>query len=136
MMAPGDERVVADRIFALLSSPPRREGEPRAAPAADLTGTWDVRIEYAAGRSTHALHLRQRGHAIDGTHQGDFVSRDATGTIDGDAVRIRSHHPETRGDELTFTFTGRVSGDALVGELDMGEYLKARWTATRRAGEA
>jgi L-seryl-tRNA(Ser) seleniumtransferase len=136
MMAPGDERVVADRIVALLSSPRGARREPKAPPAADLTGTWDVSVEYAASRSTHALHLRQRGGEIDGTHQGDFVSREAAGTIEGDAVRIRSHHPESHGDELKFTFTGRVSGEAMAGELDMGEYLKARWTATRRAARA
>ena len=35
-----------------------------------------MRIEYAAGASTHTLHLRQKGNDIDGTHQGDFVARD------------------------------------------------------------
>ena len=40
--------------------------------------------------STHALHLRQRGSDIDGHAPGDFVSRDLTGTIDGDSVRLHS----------------------------------------------
>ena len=62
------------------------------APAADLTGRWDVRIEYAAGSSTHTLHLRQKGNEIDGTHQGDFVARDLTGTISGSDVRLRSNY--------------------------------------------
>lgn len=131
MMAPGDERVVADRLYALLSNPPRTEEKPPAAPAADLTGSWDVRIEYAASSSSHALHLRQRGNEIEGIHQGDFVARDATGTIDGDSVLIRSDYPESRGDRLKFTFTGKVSEDKMSGELDMGEYRKARWTAKR-----
>ena len=70
----------------MLSKPPARRGAATpAAPAADLSGQWDVRIEYAAAASHHTLHLRQRGNDIDGTHQGDFVSRDITGTIDGDA---------------------------------------------------
>jgi L-seryl-tRNA(Ser) seleniumtransferase len=134
MMAPGDEKVVAERLFAVLSSPPRVERKPRAAPAADLTGTWDVRIQYAASASVHRLHLRQRGNDLDGVHQGDFVSRDLAGTIDGDAVLIRSHYPESHGDALHFTFTGRVSGDEMTGELDMGEYLGARFAAKRHGG--
>ncbi len=35
------------------------------------------------------------------------------------------------GDALSFTFTGKVDGQTMSGELDMGEYLKANWTARR-----
>jgi L-seryl-tRNA(Ser) seleniumtransferase len=135
MMAAGDERVVADRIHALLSNPPRTAEEPPVPPAADLSGSWDLRVEYAASTSTHVLHLRQRGNQLDGSHQGDFVTRDLTGTIDGDTVRIRSDYPESHGDALNFTFTGKVSGNEMAGDLDMGEYLQARWSA-RRHGRA
>jgi L-seryl-tRNA(Ser) seleniumtransferase len=129
MMSPGDEKVVAERLFAVLSSPPRVEEKPPAAPAADLSGTWDVRIQYAASVSTHRLDVRQRGNDLDGTHQGDFVSRDLRGTIDGDSVRIRSSWEH--GDSVHYTFTGKVSGDEMAGELNMGEYLDARFTAKR-----
>jgi L-seryl-tRNA(Ser) seleniumtransferase len=131
MMAPGDERVVADRLHAILSRPPAQPATTPAPPVTDLSGQWDVEIQYAAGRSTHALHLRQRGQDIDGAHRGDFVSRDLTGTIDGNAVRIRSAFGEERGDALSFTFTGTVDGDAMSGTLDMGEYLSATWSAKR-----
>jgi len=134
MMSPGDERIVADEVHALLANPPRTAEKPKAPPAADLTGQWDVRIEYAAGASRHALHLRQRGSELDGSHQGDFVSRDLTGSVEGDAVRIRSSYPEENGDALDFTFTGAVTPEGMGGDLDMGEYLKARWTATRHEG--
>ena len=134
MMAPGDEKVVAERLFAVLSQPPHVEEKAKAAPAADLTGPWDVRIEYAASVSTHTLNLRQRGNDLDGTHQGDFLSRDLRGTIDGDAVRIRSAY--NHGDELNYTFTGTLKGDEMAGELDMGEYLGARWTAKRHVPPA
>lgn len=131
MMAPGDEKVVAERLFAVLKAPPRIEDEAPAAPATDLSGTWDVRIQYAAGVSVHRLDIRQRGNDLDGTHQGDFVSRDVRGTIDGDAVRLRSHWEH--GDSLNYTFTGRVAGDEIAGEADLGEYLDARFTAKRHA---
>jgi seryl-tRNA(Sec) selenium transferase len=131
MMAPGDEKVIAERLFTVLSKPARVEEKPAAPPAADLTGTWDVRIEYAASVSTHLLHVRQRGNDLDGTHQGDFEARDLRGTIDGDAVRIRSSWEH--GDSLNYTFTGRVSGDEIAGELSLGEYLDARFSAKRHA---
>ena len=112
-------------------------GSPIAAmtpPGGDVTGRWDVRIEYAAGSSTHVLHLRQRGHQVDGTHQGDFVARDLAGTINGADVTLRSTYGGQTGDSLSFTFTGKLSlsGNEMSGDLDMGEYLGAKWTAHRR----
>jgi seryl-tRNA(Sec) selenium transferase len=131
MMAPGDEKVVAERLFAVLSKPPLVEEKKAAPPATDLSGTWDVRIEYAAGVSTHRFDLRQRGADLDGTHQGDFVSRDLRGTIDGDAVRVRSSWEH--GDSLNYTFTGKAAGDEMSGDVSLGEYLDARFTAKRHA---
>jgi L-seryl-tRNA(Ser) seleniumtransferase len=132
MLSPGEEKIVADRLLGVLSNPPRKETPPPVAPTADLSGAWDVRIEFEAGASSHTLHLRQRGNDLDGSHQGDFVSRDLKGTIEGDAVRIRSDYSEEHGDALSFTFSGKVAGDEMGGALDMGEYLAARWTAKRR----
>ena len=132
MLSPGDERVVADRLYAVLSSQARSPIPPRP-PVADLTGEWTAEIQYAAGRSSHTLHLRQRGNDVTGAHQGDFVTRDLSGTLDGDALRLRSTYSEQHGDALTFTFSGTVTGGQISGALDMGEYLGATWTATRRA---
>ena len=64
-------------------------------------------------------------------HLGELVTREARGTIDGALVQIRSSYPESYGDSLNFTFNGTLAGDAIEGELDMGEYLKARFTAKR-----
>ncbi len=133
MMAPGDERIVADRLVAVLSKPPAQAAPAGlAAAVADLTGQWIVRIQYAAGTSDHALHLTQKGNDLGGFHQGEFTTREITGTLDGDAVRIRSAFGEQHGDSINLTFTGKVTGDQMAGALDMGEYLGATWTATRR----
>jgi L-seryl-tRNA(Ser) seleniumtransferase len=133
MLSPGDEKIIGDRLHSLLSGGMTREpiASP-AAPAADLSGRWDVRIEYAAGVSTHAFHLRQRNNEIEGSHQGDFISRDLSGTIDGDTVRIRSFFSEQTGDSLSFTFSGKAAANEMSGALDMGEYLSATWKARRR----
>jgi L-seryl-tRNA(Ser) seleniumtransferase len=133
MMAPGDEKTVADRLVALLSKPPAQPPQaPPAAAALDLTGQWSVRIQYAASASTHTLHLTQKENALGGFHQGEFMTREIAGTIDGDAVRIRSAFGEQHGDSINLTFTGKVTGEQMSGTLDMGEYLGATWTATRR----
>src|SRR5262245_47817294 len=132
-LKPGDEKIIADRLSAVLSAPPNlKSQESPKAPVIDLTGLWDVQIEFRAGTGEHSLSLQQRGNSIEGIHRGEFVARDLTGTIDGDAVQLRSSLPERAiGNALSFTFTGKIENDSMSGELDMGEYLKARWSAKR-----
>jgi L-seryl-tRNA(Ser) seleniumtransferase len=132
-MAPGDERIVADRLVAILSKPPAQtEPATPAAPASDISGQWNVTIQYAATTSTHTLYLTQKGNELGGFHRGEFMTREISGAIDGDAVRIRSAFGEQHGDAINLTFSGKVSGDQMAGALDMGEYLGATWAATRR----
>ena len=100
-------------------------------PAADLTGRWNVHIQFAAGTSEHTFHVKQQGNQLVGTHQGDFTARDFSGSISGGDVRISSNVGEVHGAALSYTFTGKLQGDNMSGGLNMGEYLGAKWTATR-----
>jgi L-seryl-tRNA(Ser) seleniumtransferase len=133
MLADGDEKVVAQRISQVLSQHrTATPAEAAATPAGDVAGRWVVEITYAAGKSTHTLQLQQRGSRLDGLHQGDFLTRDIAGTINGNAVELASVVAERHGDALTYRFKGTVTGDTMSGALDMGEYLAANWTARRR----
>jgi L-seryl-tRNA(Ser) seleniumtransferase len=136
-MAPGDERVVAERLVVLLSA--KRASKPAASmrpPATDISGVWDVEIQYVASQATHTVSLFQDTNRLSGVHQGNFQTRELTGTIDGDAVAFGSTVTERHGDSLSYRFTGTLSADTMRGALDMGEYLKATWTAKRRASAA
>jgi L-seryl-tRNA(Ser) seleniumtransferase len=132
-LKPGDEKVIADRLYAILSSPPNLKAEETPKPpVTDLSGVWDVQIEFRAGAGVHTLSLHQQGARVQGIHRGEFVARDLSGVIDGDTVQLQSSLPERAiGNALSFTFTGKVEGETMSGELDMGEYLKARWIAIR-----
>jgi L-seryl-tRNA(Ser) seleniumtransferase len=134
MMSPGEERIVADRLYTVLSAGRKSKGpvQPRAA-VADLTGEWFVQIEYVASTGEHAFFLKQEGNRLVGTHHGEYLARELVGIIDGDSVKIRSSVDETVvGNALTFTFNGKITEDTITGDLDMGEYLAARWSAKRR----
>src|SRR5689334_18373366 len=135
MLAAGDEKIIADRLVAVLSKPPvPSDTNAPMAPTMDVSGQWNVKIQYAASTSNHTLHLTQKGNDLGGFHQGEFMTREIAGTIDGDNVRIRSAYGEQHGDSVNLTFVGKAAGDQMSGPLDMGEYLGATWTATRRSG--
>ena len=134
MMMPEDVKIVADRVHEILSAKrPAWTPEVSKAPASDLTGRWDVHIEFAAGGADHVFHVKQQANQLVGTHQGDFTARDFSGSISGSDVRIASNVGEVHGAALSYTFTGKLEGDKMSGALNMGEYLGAKWTATRHA---
>src|SRR5262245_29812782 len=48
-LKPGDEKVMADRLYTVLSAPPKlKSQESPKTPVTDLTGVWDVRMEFRA----------------------------------------------------------------------------------------
>jgi D-glucosaminate-6-phosphate ammonia-lyase len=132
MMQPGDDKVVADRIHEVLSIKRSPRPEP-AAPEANLSGRWDVNVEFFSSKSQHVLFLQQDGGRVNGSHKSDFSVRDVQGTIEGGQIKLRSNTAERgSGDSIPYVFAGTVSGDAFSGTLYMGEYLNAKFTATRR----
>ncbi len=132
MMCPGDDQIVAERLRAILAKAAGSKLNEETTPASqEVSGEWDVEIEFAASRSKHTLYLRQNGSDIEGTHQGNYLARDVLGSMHGNVVEMTSSIGEQHGASLTYTFTGMVSGDAMAGDLNLGEYRTAKWTASR-----
>ena len=136
MMCAGEDKIVGERLHAVISAAAGTKlAVDSAAPSSDVTGAWDVQIEFAASKAVHNFYLRQNGPDITGTHQGDFLGRDLMGTIHGNALKMTSSIGEQHGAALTYTFTGTVNGDAITGDLNLGEYRTAKWTATPHKNE-
>lgn len=130
MMCPGDEKVVAERLRLILSKAVGTKFARDTAPAsAAIAGEWTVNIEFAASHATHTFYLQQNGSDIKGSHQGDFLTRDLMGSMHGNAVKFTSSIGEQHGAALTYNFSGTVSGDTMSGDLNLGEYRSATWSA-------
>ncbi len=133
-MKPGEYQVVAERLFQVLSlAPSAGRSTSLAAPSGNIAGAWDVDIDYEVGSSRHKLFLTAEGNQIAGTHQGWAYEGDLSGQISGDQVTFRSILPAD-GNVLNYAFAGSVTGSGMAGEVQIGEYGKARWHARRHGG--
>jgi L-seryl-tRNA(Ser) seleniumtransferase len=131
MMMPGDEKVVAEKLYAMLSSPPPIDRPARpAGPPAGVAGQWDVRLDFTYGNADHVFLFEQDGAGLVGTHRGDILSGDLRGTVDGNEIFFRSSQ-KYEGTRLRYEFKGNVDGDEMHGVVDLDEYGEARWTARR-----
>jgi D-glucosaminate-6-phosphate ammonia-lyase len=130
-MQPGDEKVVAERLYGVLSKPPKTT--PPAAPTGDnaaVAGQWDVKLEFNYGSAMHSVVLEQEGTRLLGTHRGEFASGDLNGSVVAKTVRFSSSLP-TEGSRISFQFSGMVEGGKMSGTVGMGEYGEAKFTAER-----
>lgn len=129
-MQPGDENVVADRILQFL--PKKRDPKPTTmvAPAKNLQGRWEVEVSFFSSKSMHQWTLEQDGNWLQGDHKGEFTTREIMGTIEGNEVKLRSvdRHPA---DGITFTFSGKLDGERIVGNIHLGEYRTATFMAQK-----
>jgi L-seryl-tRNA(Ser) seleniumtransferase len=130
-MQPGDAPVVAAALARILSKPPQISRAVKSTvPTADVAGQWDLEIEFVMGSARHSLFFDQDGESLAGAHQGEVTSGDLGGMVEGDEVHFRSSHPY-EGTRFGFDFRGKVNGDSMAGDVDLGEYGPARWSAKR-----
>jgi hypothetical protein len=130
-MQDGEDKIVADRLYEVLSAKRSPKGPVvMKTPVANLSGQWDVNIEFYSGRSQHTWFIEQDGNWIQGTHKADFSVRDISGSVDGNQFKLFSPAPRP---QPNFIFWGTVSGDTISGQINMGDYLDAKFTAKRHS---
>jgi hypothetical protein len=134
MMALGDEKIVAEQLYRALSKAPKPGSRKKAAPAAfDLSGRWDVHVEFVLGSTDHIFAIEQSGNDLKGMHQGLAASRELRGALDGSDILMRSAYAD-HGARLNYTFRGTVQANWMEGSLLVGELGTGRWTARRIGG--
>jgi seryl-tRNA(Sec) selenium transferase len=131
-MQPGNDKVVAERIYSLLSEKRNPRSTSMAAPTVKVSGLWDVTVEYFTSKSENKWIIEQDGNWIQGTYTSDFSQQELMGMIEGDKITLRSNVRKP-GDGITYMFAGKVSGDSIEGSIFLGEYLTAKFTA-RKSG--
>ncbi len=131
MMHPGDDRTIADAIYAGLTNPGHYDNPvlPAVRPRS-LAGDWAVTIQYLRGQGEQKFTLEQSGSEVTGMQHGEFYSGKLQGQVHGDHVELRSSM-DVPGNAIRWTFTGTASGNRMSGAVNMGEYGPAKWTAVR-----
>jgi len=128
-MQPGDDKIVGDRLFEILS---RKNEKPKGmdTPLANIAGRWDVDIEFYSSKSRHSFYIEQDGNLIQGSHRGEFTTRDMYGIVDGNKIRLFSTD-RLIANNAPFSFYGTATNNKIEGGIYLYEYLRATFTATR-----
>ncbi len=134
-MQAGEEKIVAERIFEIFSRKRNAKPETMTTPVANLNGRWDLSVQFFSSISQHSLTVVQDGNWLSGIHHTDFQSGNMSGTIEGNRVFMQSSM-RIVGDDLSYQFSGIINGDLISGDIHLGEYRTATFTAKRNVQKA
>jgi hypothetical protein len=96
--------------------------------AADsLTGTWDLSVDSPAGKGNPTFVLQQDGEKVTGTYKGVFGESKVTGKIQGSDFELSYNSSG-----LDVTYKGKIEGNKIKGNLDMGSYGKGTFTGEKK----
>ena len=131
MMDKGEDSILADALFKVLSNPGHYPNPvvPGGTPAA-IGGNWAVSIHYSCGTGEQHFALKQDGNALTGDHKGEIYNGTLQGSVHGDQVKLQSNMA-VPGNGIHWSFEGSVRGNSMSGNVNMGEYGPATWTATK-----
>ncbi len=132
MMQPGDYKIVAETVSTYLRNPGHYDNPPiYTGPTANLAGAWNVTIDYMRGVGKQQFVLEQNGAALTGEQKGELYSAKVEGKVDADHVLLTSHMSMPGDQGVPFTFTGVLANGKIAGDVKLGEYGAATFTAVK-----
>jgi len=100
----------------------------------NVTGDWELTMTSPRGERTQDFHFEQKGEKLTVTWTG-FRGQDevtAEGTVKGNEIEWSYTSSGRGGGEFTMTYKGKIEGDTMSGEVQMGDRASFEWTAKRK----
>lgn len=143
--SPGEAAQVGSAVAATLTAAHNMHPATDAPAAADVSGTWDVLVQFLHGARKHRLRLQQQGSQLSGSQQSEQFETPVIGKLAGKGVHMEF---ETRheGSAIAYRFEGTVTDGKMAGDVFLGsatdhhrgpvnlsQFGKGQWQASRSA---
>jgi hypothetical protein len=104
-----------------------------AAPGAhaDVSGTWEMAVETAAGSGTPTFVLKQDGDRLTGQYTGQLGEAPVTGTVKGASVEF-GFDISVQGTTLHVTYAGTVEGSSMKGAVKLADLGEGTFTGKKK----
>lgn len=105
-----------------------------AVPAAqdvNIGGEWELVAQTPRGEMISTVTFEQNGESLTVKMVNERGETTGTGTIKGSDVEWTVTRSTPRGD-LTMTYKGKVEGNTMKGQVQIGDFGTSEWTAKRK----
>ena len=143
--SPGEAAQVGTAVAKTLTAAHNLHPATDPAAAADVSGEWDVLVQFLHGERKHRLKLRQQGSALSGSQSSEQFESNVIGKLAEQQVHMEF---ETRheGSAIAYRFEGKVKNGTMQGDVFLGsatdnhrgpvnlsQFGKGQWQASRAA---
>ncbi len=97
----------------------------------NVTGDWEMTTITPRGERTRDVHFEQEGEKLTVTMQGRRGEVTAEGTVKGNEIEWTITRSTPRR-EFTMTYTGKIDGDTMSGEVQLGYFGSGKWKAKKK----
>ncbi len=97
----------------------------------NVTGDWEMTTITPRGERTRDVHFEQEGEKLTVTMQGRRGEVTAEGTVKGNEIEWTITRSGRMG-EMTITYKGKIEGDTMSGEVQMGDFGASEWNAKKK----
>jgi hypothetical protein len=98
---------------------------------AELTGTWNLTVQTAAGAGNPTLVLEQDGNSVTGTYRGQLGESPVEGTVNGSEFELTFNVSSPMG-AMDVRYAGEITDDQIQGTVAMGQLGQGSFTGTRQ----
>jgi hypothetical protein len=97
----------------------------------NVSGEWDLTLNTPRGEMTSTAKFVQEGEKITVTMTNPRGESTGSGTIKGADIEWTVTRETPRG-QITVTYKGKVEGNTMKGEAQMGDFGTSEWKATKK----
>lgn len=97
----------------------------------NVSGEWDFTMTTPRGEMASTAKFVQEGEKITVTMISERGESSGSGTIKGADLEWTITRDTPRG-QFTITYKGKVEGNTMKGEAQMGDFGSAEWKATKK----
>jgi len=98
----------------------------------NVTGDWEFTVDNPRGEMTSDVKFVQDGEKLVVTMKGPRGNEiTGQGTVKGNEIEWSVTRSTPRG-EMKVTYKGKVEGDTMTGEVQMGRFGSSEWRAIRK----
>ena len=142
---PGEAAQVGQAVANALNAAHNLQPPTEPAAAMDVSGNWDVLVQFLHGERKHRLRLQQQGNQLSGSQQSEQFESNVIGKLAAQRVHMQF---ETRheGSAIAYRFEGtigdgKMQGDVFLGSatdnhrgpVNLSQFGKGQWQALRSA---
>ena len=95
-----------------------------------VQGTWNVILKTQMGDRPVTLKLEESGGSLKGQIESEQGNAEISGKAEGDSIEFTGTVQGQMG-AMELVFTGSLSGDEISGNVKLGTFGDATWTAKR-----